>query len=217
MGGRKRSRKDDDESYSDIMKKLRKLEKKVKKRRRIISSNSESNEEPSIRNDTLDHAEGTEDAQTSEQPCVSCPETPQEGATNDAVDPAQDALDQDILDILGEDPLAENSFGEDLHKDIASRWTYILINGLSKDIKSSLLKNYLPSQNCTQMRPPKLNPEIKAALSEITIKKDIYSVSKQNQLSSCLAALGKALKLALTNNVCPDIIKSISDAENTAT
>ncbi|KAL0869904.1 hypothetical protein ABMA27_006103 [Loxostege sticticalis] len=123
-------------------------------------------------------------------------------------------LDPDILQLLGEDPTNQRNYGDSLHKDIASRWTHILVNGLSKETQMELMKCYLPPENCPSMKAPKLNLEIKAALSDVNIKKDLYSQSKQNQLASSLAAIGRALNWALSsNNTVPqDIIKSLSDA-----
>lgn len=124
-------------------------------------------------------------------------------------------LNQDILTILREDSSKEKSFSDNLHKDIASRWQHILLNGLQKENRSELLKAYLPPENCPQMRAPKLNLEIKAALSELNNKKDVYCQNKQNQLASCLSALGKALNMILVNNQddkSQEIIKSLSDA-----
>lgn len=123
-------------------------------------------------------------------------------------------LDPDILQLLGEDPTNQRNYGDSLHKDIASRWTHILVNGLSKETQMELMKCYLPPENCPSMKAPKLNLEIKAALSDVNIKKDLYSQSKQNQLASSLAAKGRALNWALlSNNTVPqDIIKSLSDA-----
>lgn len=124
------------------------------------------------------------------------------------------SLDQGILEILGNDPSQEKSAGENLHKDIAPRWNHILANGLSKETKSDLLKTYLPPENCSNMKVPKLNPEIKAALTEVNAKKDVFSQSKQNQISSCLAALGAALSVALSNTETfnEQLIKPLSDA-----
>lgn len=73
----------------------------------------------------------------------------------------EEELDPDILDLLGSDPTQEKSFAENLHKDIATRWKYILTNRLSKEEKIVLLKQYLPAENCTYMKAPILNPEIK--------------------------------------------------------
>ncbi|KAL0880317.1 hypothetical protein ABMA27_002769 [Loxostege sticticalis] len=104
-------------------------------------------------------------------------------------------LDPDILQLLGEDPTNQRNYGDSLHKDIASRWTHILVNGLSKETQMELMKCYLPPENCPSMKAPKLNLEIKAAL-------------KQNQLASSLSAKGRALNWALlSNNTVPqDII-----------
>lgn len=117
--------------------------------------------------------------------------------------------------MLGDDSSTEKPFGDNLHKDIASRWQHILLNGLSKDNRSDLIKTYLPPENCPNMRAPKLNPEIKAALTDINNKKDIYSQSKQNHLASCLSAVGKALNLTLLKSKdvsLQEIMKSLSDA-----
>lgn len=119
--------------------------------------------------------------------------------------------------ILGEDPSAQKEHGNNLHKDIAARWSNILTNGLSKEVKLDLLKQYLPAENCANMKAPKLNLEIEAALSPLNVKKDIFSQSKQTQLSSCLSAIGIALNWALTSpkDALPhaqSIIKPLSDA-----
>lgn len=74
------------------------------------------------------------------------------------------------------------------------------------------MKTYLPPENCPNIKAPKLNPEVKAALTEINNKKDFYSEGKQNQLGSGIAALGKAIDLALSSGVNQDIIKCMSDA-----
>ncbi|XP_028177085.1 uncharacterized protein LOC114364927 [Ostrinia furnacalis] len=124
------------------------------------------------------------------------------------------SLDPEILQLLGEDPTCQKNHGENLHKDIAPRWAHILANGLSKEIQLDLIKCYLPPENCPNMRAPKLNLEIKAALLETNIKKDLYSQSKQNQLASSLSAIGRVLNWALASNstVPQDIIKALSDA-----
>lgn len=125
-----------------------------------------------------------------------------------------DELDPDILQLLGSDPTQDKSFGENLHKDLATRWKHILTNGLPKEEKVDLLKQYLPAENCTYMKAPILNPEIKSALSEMNVKRDSYSEQKQNQMASCISAIGKALNLALTqkDNIPQEVIKTLSDA-----
>lgn len=136
--------------------------------------------------------------------------------TPDVQEKPEEVLDPEILMILGEDPSVQKEHGDDLHTDIAARWSHILMNGLPKEIKLDLLKNYLSAANCVNMKAPKLNLEIEAALSPLNVKKDIFSQSKQNQLSSCLSAIGIALNWALTSkDALPHaqkIIKPLSDA-----
>lgn len=125
-----------------------------------------------------------------------------------------DELDPDILQLLGSDPSLNKSYGDNLHKDLATRWKHILTNGLTKEEKVDILKQYLPAENCIYMKAPMLNPELKSALSDSNIKKDSYSEQKQNQMASCISAIGKALNVALsqTENIPQDIIKTLSDA-----
>lgn len=60
------------------------------------------------------------------------------------------------------------------------------------------------------MKAPKLNLEIEAVLSPLNVKKDIFSQSKQNQLSSCLSAIGAALDWALSSkDALPPVQKII--------
>lgn len=169
---------------------------------------------------------GIQDGPSSDASCAPGPAAPpalpadaaaqsnDEPLVDDTQQPEQDSLDQDILDILGDDPSTGNPYGENLHKDIASRWQNILANGLNKDNRITMQKLYLPAENCSYMKAPKLNAEIKAALTEVNNKKDIYNQSRQNQLTSCLAAIGKVLNIALARNrnITQDIIKPLSDA-----
>lgn len=123
-------------------------------------------------------------------------------------------LNNEILDLLGADHSQKVVYGENLHKDVASRWNHILLNGLPKEEKTDILKLYLPAENCLFMKAPKINAEIKSAIPEAVYKKDAYNESKQNQMASCLSALGKALNLALHqgNTIPQEIIKHLSDA-----
>ncbi|XP_041983908.1 uncharacterized protein LOC121736647 [Aricia agestis] len=206
MGGRKRSRSKEND-YEDLLKKIRKIEHKVRKKRRLPSTSSSESE--TYRNDI------TEDWAV-EMPLQeeSCEADDIEGNIDANITDTENLdLEQDILEILGEDPTSVKSFGDNLHKDIAPRWKHILLNGLSKENRSELLKTYLVPENCTYLKAPKLNLEIKAALTEMNNKKDMYSQSKQNQLGSGLAALGKALNLVLSKTADVNgLIKPLSDA-----
>lgn len=51
--------------------------------------------------------------------------------------------------------------------------------------------------NCLGVRPPKINPELKASASEAALKRDARLASKQAQVGACLSAVGKSLSLLL--------------------
>ncbi|CAG9113797.1 unnamed protein product [Plutella xylostella] len=153
MGKRKRSK---DREYEKIMRKLRKLEEKTNKRRRIISSSS-SDSEASSNPDLSQIPVNLDDESSLSEEIINEPRSSTEVIGDEP------SLNPDILEMLGDDPLVERTFGEDLHKDIANRWQHILLNGLHKETKSDLLKTYLPAQNCPNMQAPKLNLEVKAA------------------------------------------------------
>ncbi|XP_063892795.1 uncharacterized protein LOC110377619 [Helicoverpa armigera] len=204
MGKRKRSDKDNNDTVEKLYKKVKKL---VKSRRRISSSTSD--DEPPLSPAQSSHLDIVSDL----EPRDEIPSVEMQTETDGVVDESED-LDPDILQLLGSDPTQNKSFGDHLHKDIATRWKHILTNGLSKEEKLDILKQYLPAENCTNMKAPLLNPEIKSALSDNNIKRDSYSEQKQNQMSSCISAIGKALNLVLSqkDNVPQEIIKILSDA-----
>lgn len=133
-------------------------------------------------------------------------------AINTCTNEIEPDLDPNVLQILGDDPTTLNAHGDDINKHVAPRWQHILLNGLTKEVKAEMLTQYLIPGNCSNLKAPKLNPEMKAALSEINLKKDTFHENKQNQLSSCLTALGKVLDKALALNLNQDIIKPLSDA-----
>ncbi|XP_063635037.1 uncharacterized protein LOC134805721 [Cydia splendana] len=219
MGKRKRSRSRDDD-YDSILRKVKKLEQRLKNRRRSSSRS------PSIEQENIDvnidvHQSETQsplrdmeftEADNNDNVNEAC-------LNNKSVDNAEQTtnvepeLDPNILSILGDDPQNENTFGEKLHKDVSTRWQHLLINGLQKEVKSEIIKLYPVPENCSSLKAPKLNLEIKAALTEMNLKKDNFSENKQNQLSSGIAALGKALTVAFSSNPSSqDLIKYLSDA-----
>ncbi|XP_049866539.1 uncharacterized protein LOC126367168 [Pectinophora gossypiella] len=229
MGKRKRSASRDSD-YDGILRKMRRLERKIKKRQRqrSLSVSSEDSRpdytggghlEETLYDEviTIDNNEcSPTQLETTEPADTDDPSEPAAPAASaDVQDDATEApLEPEVLQLLGEDLVNQKSFGDNLHKDIAPRWTHILVNGLSKDNQSELLKRYLPPENCPNLRAPKLNLEIKAALPDINVKKDLYNQGKQNQLASSLAAIGQVLNWALASKstVPQDIIKTLSDA-----
>jgi hypothetical protein len=81
-------------------------------------------------------------------------------------------LDDDILQILGEDPSSAVQYAPEIRKEIASRMQYTAVEGLSKEARKELIQKYRLPSNCLQIGAPAINPEIKAALNENIIKRD---------------------------------------------
>lgn len=56
--------------------------------------------------------------------------------------PGSPALETRILDLLGDEPEKENDFGPEIHRDLASWWSNISMNGLKEDSLKNILANY---------------------------------------------------------------------------
>ncbi|KAL4701893.1 hypothetical protein ACJJTC_011684 [Scirpophaga incertulas] len=63
-------------------------------------------------------------------------------------------LDSTILEILGEDPTISNSYGEEIHKDLAVRLEHVVTNGLTKELRKELCEKYLLPNNCKLINAP---------------------------------------------------------------
>lgn len=111
----------------------------------------------------------------------------------------EDSLDLngDLLDILGCDPTADKKYGKELQKDLSVRLQHWTTAGLDKEMKKELKDRYLTPENCKLIDPPILNAEMKAAISEINLKRDKAIEGKQKILTSAITALGEAISLLL--------------------
>jgi hypothetical protein len=79
----------------------------------------------------------------SEMPSTAISETPHTATSEsrsliEKILPEDAPLDEEILSILGED-WNKKVYAEAIHKDIATRWTHIVTNGLEKDKKAEML------------------------------------------------------------------------------
>lgn len=108
-------------------------------------------------------------------------------------EPDQPKLDEEILNLLGETPSKDKKYGPDIRDELAVRWEHIATTGLSKDSKKELLEKHQIPKNCVKIDAPKLNPEIKAALSEMLIKKDKALENKQIQVAASISCISEAL------------------------
>ncbi|KAJ8926660.1 hypothetical protein NQ314_020963 [Rhamnusium bicolor] len=100
-----------------------------------------------------------------------------------------DELDRDTLIILGKSGEAADIIGEPIQKDIASQWGAVVVTGLNQEIRDNIIKKYPYPQNLTMVQPPKLNPEIKAAVTETSINRDRRLEKVQAQMGTSLSAL----------------------------
>ncbi|XP_063544309.1 uncharacterized protein LOC134752571 [Cydia strobilella] len=108
-------------------------------------------------------------------------------------------LDDDVLQILGDDPSSATIYGKEVRAEIATRFTHVAIEGITKEIRKDLLSKYLIPANCVKIGAPKLNPEIKAAISENFAKRDKGIESKQKEMASAISCLGEIITSQLNS------------------
>lgn len=125
-------------------------------------------------------------------------------------------LDVEILQILGVDPTKTKLFGKHVQNDVAVRFEHIATTGLTKDDRKELTDKYLLPENCKLVGAPALNPEIKAALSEMVVKRDKVIETKQSILASAISSLGQAITLLLSSNEKnTDLLRLLMDTGRT--
>lgn len=123
-------------------------------------------------------------------------------------------LDQEVLSTLGEDAIPKRTVGPPVQRDIATRWTNILKNGLSDENRQNIIVAYPPAENCQNLGAPKLNEEVSSAISEAVIKRDARLADLQTQVGASLAAIGRVLSSMLEEEGGGDRgnIRLLSDA-----
>ncbi|XP_072938469.1 uncharacterized protein [Epargyreus clarus] len=129
---------------------------------------------------------------------------------DDKEEQEEETLDQDIINILGDAP-EECKFGPSIHKELASRWTDVIRNGLARETRAAIKKKYLPPQNC-RTAAPRLNLEAQAAVTDIVVKRDKAIANKQDQVGCALAALAKVFGEVIKNKENLQAINLINDA-----
>jgi hypothetical protein len=136
---------------------------------------------------------------------ISSPQIPNEDSSAtilEATDVVEEtpSLDADFLSALGDTIDEIPTYGENIHQDLAQRWLPILRKGLTKEIKEKLLKEYAIPGNCKLLRAPSLNPEISAAITEMTKARDKKIENHQQQLGLGITAVNKAMSLLFTGD-----------------
>lgn len=92
-------------------------------------------------------------------------------------------------------------FAESIHKDLAVRINEVILAGLPNDSRKDLGKKYKIPENCQQMKPPSLNPEIKSCLQETILKRDERISMTQERIATGLAAVAKVTSDILKINL----------------
>lgn len=103
--------------------------------------------------------------------------------------------------------------GKDIRKEIADRWTNMIITGIKKETLTTLLKKYQTPGNFPMATAPKLNSEIVGAISENVLKRDKKFEYRQNLTGKVLSCLGAMLTEVMKGNINSiKLIESINDA-----
>ncbi|XP_012220159.2 uncharacterized protein [Linepithema humile] len=103
-------------------------------------------------------------------------------------------VDNEILEMLGEDPQKSKALDIVLHDSLKLRWNYWITHGIEQKSKEELTVKYARS---SEFDAPKLNPEISAILFESAVKRDNFMVENQKLAGSALTAIGSALTLIM--------------------
>uniref|UniRef100_A0A6V7LMT9 Uncharacterized protein n=1 Tax=Bracon brevicornis TaxID=1563983 RepID=A0A6V7LMT9_9HYME len=81
-------------------------------------------------------------------------------------------IDPITLELLGEVPSKDAPLGPDIHVALAERWKKVLSEGLNEDIRKELIAKYPLPANCTTVKAPTLNAEIKPASNVTALRRD---------------------------------------------
>lgn len=154
--------------------------------------------------------------ETSTEPAVSAGSTDNSASAVAGVDLecADEISDSVLVELLGDDPTFSSTYGADLHEDLAARLEHTATHGISKDLRKDLIDKYLVPNNCKLISAPALNPEIKAAMTDITMKRDKNIEQRQKQMSAAISCLSQIINInILNNNSNPDLIKMLMDSQ----
>lgn len=111
-------------------------------------------------------------------------------------------IDEDALEIMGEDPLKNRIEPEAILPEIASRLTHWKTVGLKKEERDALLMKYPPLSNCPN-EAPRLNEEVIYGLSDATIKRDKHFSESQGIMGLSITCIAKATELILNDQSPP--------------
>lgn len=124
--------------------------------------------------------------------------------------------ENELLILLGDGTDITPKPGPPIHEKVAHLWETMCKAGLSKDIKKPLLDKYPIPSNCSVLKAPDVNSEIKTAMGKISARRDAYQSSEQNQLGTAISALGIAMSLMLQKDKTPETQNEIFETVGNA-
>ncbi|KAI5639628.1 hypothetical protein NE865_07875 [Phthorimaea operculella] len=199
----------------ELRKRIKKLqEEDRRRRRRILFSESSSDDENTEGNE--DHPPPDNSSDRQDQPAPTSepsPDAKEKDATVSADQP-DIQLDPDLLSALGESTSDAPAFGDKIIDNLAQLWTPLLIKGMPKENKESILKDkaYLIPDNCKLLQAPKLNAEIAAAVPDMVRNRDKNLVVSQQQLGTGITAINRAMDILLQGDDKIQAVKHLSNA-----
>ncbi|CAH2012914.1 unnamed protein product [Acanthoscelides obtectus] len=84
---------------------------------------------------------------------------------------------------------SEKIFSAAIQPELAACWSKILTTGLSAETKETLIKKYLPPENCQELQPPLINPEVKRASPVNAVRRDERIARLQQQVRAATSAI----------------------------
>lgn len=122
-------------------------------------------------------------------------------------------LDDELKQLLGEEPSSSAQKGSDFHSEIASRWSSIAKLGMSKEERDRIRSNFKPPKNC-EFSGPALNNELTKAVNPFTRNRDDDIRRIQNNIEVVISGLGETLSTLLSDNTPvdrKDLVRKLSD------
>ncbi|VEN38059.1 unnamed protein product [Callosobruchus maculatus] len=120
-----------------------------------------------------------------------------EGASNLTPPPPQVDLEEEVQAILGAAPSEKPLAGPPIHATVVSRWSEILAKGLDHETRVTLMKDHPIPENFSTLKTPALNAVVVNAVSLQVSRRDAKLMQKQEQLASCISAIGTTISSIL--------------------
>lgn len=125
----------------------------------------------------------------------------------------EDILPEEFILALGDEGKITEEKGENIRQELVNRWNNILKQGIAKENWPKLINKYRTPGNFPMAIAPKLNPELVAALSENTLKRDKKFEYRQNLVGKVLSCMGSMLTEIMKGNLnSVKLIEGINDS-----